>query len=229
MISRALKIPGLFRKAFNPPAAKGRLLAQGLFGLMLALSLAINAVSAQPSDSESVRISSPLLYQTSDNELAVDAQVEVVLSSVLIDAVARGVPLYFVTEFELSKTRWYWFDRRLAAHAKTVRISYHALTQQYRLAVGGLHQAGFFTLKEAFQAALNLRGWRVVSEEGSAALPLPIEMFKPGAGFEARLRVRLDSALLPKPLQLNALTSRDWNLSSDWISLRFQPLTEGTP
>jgi len=39
---------------------------------------------------------------------------------------------------------------------------------------------------------------------------------KPDA-YELRLRVRLDSAQLPKPLQVNALTNRDWNLSSDWV------------
>jgi hypothetical protein len=38
--------------------------------------------------------------------------------------------------------------------------------------------------------------------------------------FEARFRVRLDSSQLPKPLQVNAFTNRDWALSSDWIALK---------
>ena len=30
------------------------------------------------------------------------------------------------------------------------------------------------------------------------------------------VRMRLDTAQLPKPFQLNAIASRDWTLESDW-------------
>ena len=40
--------------------------------------------------------------------------------------------------------------------------------------------------------------------------------FKTGDSYTGALRMRLDLTQLPKPFQVDALTSRDWNLSSDW-------------
>ena len=36
------------------------------------------------------------------------------LSPQLEDAVNKGVPLYFLVEFELLRPRWYWWDERTA-------------------------------------------------------------------------------------------------------------------
>jgi hypothetical protein len=36
------------------------------------------------------------------------------------------------------------------------------------------------------------------------------------ADYEAALRMRLDTTLLPKPFQLSALTSRELHLESPW-------------
>ena len=41
--------------------------------------------------------------------------------------------------------------------------------------------------------------------------------------YEAAVRLRLDTAQLPKPFQLTTLTSRDWNLQSDWVRWSFTP------
>ena len=52
------------------------------------------------------------------------------LSPALEDAVNRGVPLYFLVEFELRRPRWYWWDVRAAVATQTHRLSYFALTRQ---------------------------------------------------------------------------------------------------
>ena len=39
----------------------------------------------------------------------------------------------------------------------------------------------------------------------------------------AAVRMRLDTSQLPRPFQINALTNRDWTLSSDWFNLRLPP------
>jgi hypothetical protein len=54
----------------------------------------------------------------------------------LEEAVTKGVILYFVTEFELTRPRWYWLDEKVASRTQTFRLSYHALTRQYRLSTG---------------------------------------------------------------------------------------------
>ena len=54
-----------------------------------------------------------------------------------------------------------------------------------------------------------------------------------GTDYQAALRMRLDVTQLPKPFQVNALTSREWNLASDWRRWPLQvikaPVTEKAP
>jgi hypothetical protein len=192
------------------------------FALSAGLAMAVlwaTVPNARANDTESVSLSQISMQEVAEGHWALNAQVSVVLSPVLVDAVKRGVPLYFVTEYELSKKRWYWFDQKTAEQVKTVRISYHALTQQYRVAVGGLHQMSYPTLDEALLGALSIRGWLVLSAEEIARLGGSTRLRASASSYESKLRLRLDSALLPKPLQVDALTSKDWKLSSDWIEL----------
>lgn len=170
----------------------------------------------------------PVLSVSVDGAWLARADVNVRLSPVLIEAVMRGVPLYFVSEFELKKSRWWWVDKKIFTKSKTVRLSYHAVTQQYRVAIGGLHQTAYDNLEQALTAAVSMRGWPVKD---------PSESLESGdqeidwndAGLESRLRVRLDSAQLPKPLQINAITNRDWNLSSDWVTPKLEQFIAGVP
>ena len=172
---------------------------------------------AMANESESIRLNQPTLSLTTEKTWALDANVQVTLSPVLIEAVNRGVPLYFVAEFEILKNRWYWFDEKLLTQSKVVRLSYHAVTQQYRVAVGGLHQMSYPELDQALMAATTMRGWLLIDPEGQPLSGLMQAVQAKPDAYELRLRVRLDSAQLPKPLQVNALTNRDWNLSSDWV------------
>ena len=43
--------------------------------------------------------------------------------------------------------------------------------------------------------------------------------------YLAALRLRLDPSQLPKPLQIDALGSSDWNLSSDWYRWTLKQIT----
>jgi hypothetical protein len=44
-----------------------------------------------------------------------------------------------------------------------------------------------------------------------------------GARYEASVREKLDVNQLPKPFQVNALASRDWQLASEWHKFSFTP------
>jgi hypothetical protein len=131
----------------------------------------------------------------------------------LAEMVANGVPLYFVVEFELTRPRWWWFDDKAAAKRMQLRLSYHALSRQYRLSTGLLQQQ-FGTLEEALHVLRRVRNWLVVDRSVLLA----------DANHEAAVRMRLDTALLPKPFQLSALTSRDLSLESPWKRFTFRPL-----
>jgi hypothetical protein len=143
--------------------------------------------------------------RASDDGLVLDADFRFELTARLADIVANGVPLYFRVEFDLTRRRWYWFDEDTASRRLQVRLSYHALSRQYRLSTGLLQQ-NFPRLEEALDVLRRVRNWLVVDR--TVAL---------SAGeYEAAVRMRHDASLLPKPFQLSALTGRDLHLESGW-------------
>lgn len=140
------------------------------------------------------------------------AEFNVPLTRSLEDAVRRGVPLYFVLEFELTRPRWWWTDERIVERSISYRLSYHALTRQFRLGSNGLGQ-NFDSLDEAVRTMSGIRGWRVMAADRVA----------PGTQYEAQVRLRLDTTQLPKPFQISAITNRDWNPQSEWKRFTFSP------
>ena len=130
----------------------------------------------------------------------------------LSEAVANGVPLYFVVEFDLTRPRWYWFDENAVSRRTQLRLSYHALSRQYRVSTGPLHQ-NFSTLDDALDVMRRLRNWQVLERSETLG----------GSRYEAAVRMRLDPAQLPKPLQLSALTNRELRLESPWKRFIFLP------
>ena len=96
-----------------------------------------------------------------DEGLALDADFAFELTPRLAEVVANGVPLYFRVDFELTRSRWYWFDETAASRRLQLRLSYHALSRQYRLSTGALQQS-FPTLEEALDVLKRVRNWLVV-------------------------------------------------------------------
>lgn len=150
---------------------------------------------------------------SSDDGYAVNAQFDVELTPRLQEALNNGVALYFVVEFELVRPRWYWLDERSVASRLQYRLTYHALSRQYRLWTGTLHQP-FGTLSEALRVLGRVQSWQVLERD----------RISNGSTYQAAVRMQLDTAQLPKPFQLTALTSRDWTLSSDWMRFAFTPV-----
>jgi hypothetical protein len=136
----------------------------------------------------------------------------------LEDAVNKGIALYFLVEFELIRPRWYWFDDHAVSATRVVRLSYHPLTRQYRVSTGGL-QVPFSRLKDAVDFMQHVRGWRVFEQRA----------VKPGEAVQAEVRMRLDVTQLPKPFQINAVNTRDWNLASEWKRFSFLVPSEPAP
>ena len=154
-----------------------------------------------------IEIVNPQITATDDGYvLSADFNFE--LNPRLEETVSKGLVLYFVADFELTKGRWYWLDEKLVSRSQTYRLSYHALTRQYRLSTGGgLHQA-FTTLTETMAVLSRLRNWVVIEKTEKSV--------RIGESYQAALRLRLDVAQLPKPFQITSLGNKDWSLSSDW-------------
>ena len=187
-----------------------------LVSLLLALALGWYA----PARADNIEIHH-ISLEGNDEGYALDADFQIDLNPRLEEAVDKGVPMYFEVEFELTRKRWYWFDERPVSKQLMLRLSYHALTRQYRVSSGALYQS-FSSLPEALRVLSRVRSWQVLERSELNA----------GTEYQAELRMRLDVTQLPKPFQLNALTSRDWNLASEWRRWPFRvkaPVTEKTP
>ncbi|MDP2882851.1 MAG: DUF4390 domain-containing protein [Azonexus sp.] len=166
-----------------------------------------------------IDIADPLLSAGEDGYvLSADFKFE--LNPRLEEAVTKGVVLYFVADFELARARWYWLDEKLVSRSLTYRLSYHALTRQYRLTTGGLHQS-FQSLSEATQVLSRLRNWTVIDKNDKAV--------RSGEAYAASLRLRLDVTQLPRPFQISALGNRDWSLASDWKTWPVNLLPAASP
>ncbi|WP_427311987.1 DUF4390 domain-containing protein [Cupriavidus sp. H39] len=187
--------------AASVPNPRSRL-ARWALALILALAAALwlpRAAQAQVIEATEARIE----YQDGGFELA--ASFDFDLPPTLEDALHKGISLYFAVDFQLSRSRWYWFDDKPVNTTRSVRLSYQPLTRQYRISTGGL-QLPFTRLKSALQFIQRVRGWRVFERNA----------VKPGETYSAEVRMRLDLSQLPKPFQINAVNTRDWNLASDW-------------
>ncbi len=204
-------------------------------GFLLALFLASSLIAK----ADGIEVKSAELEMVNE-ALVLKATLEIGLSPALEEALNKGVPLNFVVEFELKKPRWYWLDESIAVAQRHYRLSYHALTRQYQLNLNDQYQ-NFSTLNEALRELGHLQEWHVAEKalvaerpqaaskplvvnkalvvgkpDGKTMLPDKSPLVKKRDGYIAGLRMKLDLAQLPKPLQVNALASKDWNLDSEW-------------
>jgi len=167
-----------------------------VLGLLLAASVLARA--------EGIALNSATLQLTEEG-YELSAEFDVRFTPATLEALNKGLPLYFVTEFEINRPRWYWFDETIVRMELPYKLSFNALTRQYRLAIGPLFQ-NFDSLQEAMKVISRVTR-RLVARK---------DALEKGEEYVAALRMRLDTSQLPKPFQVDALTSREWNLNSDW-------------
>jgi len=150
------------------------------------------------------------------------ANFDIRLSLLLEQALTHGISLNFASELKLTRSRWYWLDEVATKTEETTKLSYNALTRQYRIKRGTIFQ-NFTSLDDALRALGN-----------QSSNIIPSELFNKNDGYIASLlttrpdytayaRMKLDISQLPKPLQVNALTSDEWKLDSEAYSWKLAP------
>ncbi|HVN34612.1 MAG TPA: DUF4390 domain-containing protein [Casimicrobiaceae bacterium] len=174
--------------------------------VLVALSLLVSLARA-----DTIAVKSADIHADED-AYVLNAEFDFALNPTLEEALQKGVPLYFALDFDLVRPRKYWFDEKVMSFSTQYRVSYNALTRQYRVASGLLGQT-FDGLDEVE---------RFLSRVTSRQIARADELSK-GMRYEAAIRLRLDVNQLPKPFQLSALGSREWSLQSDWHRWSFTP------
>ena len=172
-----------------------RVLTLFLFTATVTATLAFAAAS-------SIQIKSAEL-QLQDEHYSLSADVMIDFDDEIEEAINKGVPLDFLIEFQIVTPRKYWFDDEIITASQHITLSYHALTKQY-LVNRGDHQKSFETLSEAKQELAELSDWEVAEKS----------LLEKNEVYKAALLIRLDQTKLPKAIQVDAIASEKWNLSS---------------
>ena len=153
-----------------------------------------------------------LKVERSDEGVLLSATIKFDLPSVIEDALAKGLPMYFVAEATLLRDRWYWYDKQVVTTARHMRLSYQPLTRRWRLQVSstpigssGLALGQLFDSRdEALAAIQRISHWRI-AEPGE---------IDPEVRHNVEFRFRLDVSQLPRPFQIGAVGHNDWNISA---------------
>ncbi len=133
------------------------------------------------------------------------------------EALLKGVPMFFVAEADVYRTRWYWYDKRLLTAERHFRLAYQPLTRRWRINVAsGAITAGslglalnqnFDTLPEALAAVQRISRWKIAE-----SVDLDGESRQ-----RVEFRYRLDLSQLPRPFQIGVLGQADWNISASAV------------
>ncbi|MDA8092866.1 MAG: DUF4390 domain-containing protein [Betaproteobacteria bacterium] len=191
-------------------ASAGSCLA-GKARALVAAGLWLLAIHASAARADGITVRSADLTLV-DAVYRLDADFDIHFSPSLKSALSKGVPLVFEIDFDVTRPHSYWFSREVAHVSQTVRLSYDALTRQYEVSVDGVHK-NFASFEAARDDLARVRDWQVLDRS----------RLERNTAYQAGLRLFLDVSSLPKPLQINALASDDWNLDSGWFVWPLSP------
>lgn len=152
---------------------------------------------------EGIQIKSAELKQV-DDVYYLYAQMNVNLGPTLEEAIRKGVSLYFITEFEFKRPRWYWLNEELAHITRVSRLSYNALLRQYLVSGVNIHARSADKLEDALVILGEINAWSVIARD----------QLSKRETYQATLSMRMDTSQLPKPLQINAIATGKWELES---------------
>lgn len=181
------------------------------FYLLACLFLFFAATHSTAALADSLIAVDSAAVEKSDKGYRLAADFSLNLPRDLEDVLLRGIPLYFTTELEITRPRWYWFDEKPVEKARTIRLAYNVLTRQYSATSAGSLQQNVPTLEEALNLVRHPQNWLFAEKDS----------LKEGETYSAAIRIQLDISYLPKPFQINVINNSNWQLSSEWKRFPF--------
>ena len=164
-----------------------------------------------------------LQVERTEDGVLLSAAVRFELPQAVDDALAKGIPMFFVAEATILRDRWYWYDKRVAHATRHMRLAFQPLTRRWRLQVSSspIGNSGlvlgqmFDTRDEALAAVQRISRWRI-AEPGEV---------DPEGTHNVDFRFRLDVSQLPRPFQIGAVGQADWYI----LAVRTQRLAFEQP
>jgi len=191
-------------------ARKGlRLWVVVCFALIAALFITPQAASAADPTVELQN----LKVEQSEGAVYASLQWNFQLPAPLEDALFKGVALYFVAEIEVTRERWYFYDKKLLSAQRHMRLSFLPLTRRWRVNVASqpFSSAGlgmslgqsYDNLDGALQSIRRIAQWNI----GNAS------DLEPETKQNISISYKLDLTQLPRPMQMGAAGQSDWNIA----------------
>lgn len=152
--------------------------------------------------------------ERNDEGVFLTAQLRFELPPIALNALEKGIPMYFVAEASLLRDRWYWTDKRVIVNERYQRLSYLPLTRRWRLVLASepINDSGlgvsvmqhYESLPEALAAIERVGRWKIADAQELEA----------EAKYWVELSFRLDLSQLPRPFQIGAVGQDEWNLTA---------------
>ena len=154
-----------------------------------------------------------------NGQLTISTRFQTELPEQLQNALQQGVPLDFTLSYRLERPTLASYRFKISqlintANSVNYRLSFHPLTNRYRVAVGTF-STEYNSLNTALKAVGAIANWRVLNEGALSDTP--------ASEVKAQVKLNLTTTRLPKPFQINAINSRDWDLDSGWQDLVIKP------
>jgi hypothetical protein len=184
-----------------------RLLLGWFVTAVLGLGLALAQTHSAAAESPALRL------ERTDDALWLSTQLKFDLSPAVMDALHKGIPIFFVADAEVSRERWYWSNKKIATARRQFRLAYQPLTSRWRLnitsgevtepALGLALNQNFDSWSDALNAVRRITRWKIADASE----------LTPNARYLVEFRFRLDLAQLPRPLQIGTLGQMDWSVA----------------
>lgn len=175
-------------------------------GALLWLVLGLAQAHAQ-ADVSQVRV------ERTDDEIQLSAQVQFEIPAAVEDALLKGIPMVFLVEADVLRERWYWYDKKVAAAQRSMRLSYQPLTRRWRLninsgssgsaPVGLALNQSLDSLAQALALVKRVTNWKIAD----------VAELDPSLKYRVEFRFKLDLSQLPRPFQIGAIGQSDWDIS----------------
>lgn len=165
-------------------------------------------------DSETGSAINMLRLERTPDGIDLYATVQLELPLAVTDALEKGIPMVFLAEAEVMRSRWYWSDKKVTSAQRHMRLAFQPLTRRWRLNVASGPITGnslglalnlnFDSLSEAMATILRISAWKIADAGQVDA----------DGTYKVEFRFGLDVSQLPRPFQIGAFGQSDWNVSA---------------
>jgi hypothetical protein len=195
-------------RAISDSTGIARALRLALLFIAAALALVPGRALAEGFDVSNVGV------RIDNNVYLLNADIRLVFSDEVVDALRNGVAVTVVFETNVLRVKTWRWNEALADIEARYSIEYYALSGQYVLRNLELGiSSSYRRLRPLLDDLGRLRDFPIIGTGRVEA----------GSKYQVRVRARLDIESLPAPLRPLAYLSSLWRLRSDWYEFPLTP------